>query len=279
MSAAAWSRMREWSATSCVSGEPRRVGADGRFVFAVGGDRQRRLGEDAFERRLLVDEQVAGAGADEDLDAGRAVGRLQLVEVVARRADVEAVVDERLLGRERELFFDAGLRDRGRHGVRHFEKRRDAALGTRAAGGGEIFFVREARLAEVDLVVDRRRAANAGRRRRSTSSTRSCGGRVDVGDLRAFDHDRAAVDAVGKDDGRVFDEGSHAVSVAQSRRERVAIKPRRNASLSNENIGRLSRGASRVWRFGNGAACGVAKCRRRIRAATPSFLAARSCVT
>ena len=60
----------------------RGVGADGGFVFAVGRDRQRRLGEDAFQGCLVVDEQVAGAGADEDLDAGRAVGRLQIVEVV-----------------------------------------------------------------------------------------------------------------------------------------------------------------------------------------------------
>ena len=65
------------------AGEAGGVGADGRFVFAVGGDRQRGLGEDPLQRSLLVDQQVAGAGADEDLDAGRAVGRFQLVDVVA----------------------------------------------------------------------------------------------------------------------------------------------------------------------------------------------------
>ena len=70
----------------------------------MGGDRQRRFGEDAFQRVLLVDEQVAGAGADEDLDAGRAMGAAQLGDVVGRRADVEAVVDERLLGGQREFF-------------------------------------------------------------------------------------------------------------------------------------------------------------------------------
>ena len=64
------------------AGESRRVGAHGRFVFAVGSDRQRRLGEDSFQRRLLVDEQIARAGADENLDPRRAVGRLQLVDVV-----------------------------------------------------------------------------------------------------------------------------------------------------------------------------------------------------
>ena len=65
------------------AGEAGRVRANGGFVFAVGGDRQRRLGEDAFQGGLLVDQQVAGAGADEDLDAGRAVGVLELGEVVA----------------------------------------------------------------------------------------------------------------------------------------------------------------------------------------------------
>ena len=120
----------------------------------MGGDRQRRLGEDSLQRVLLVDEQIARAGADEDLDSGRAVGLPQLGDVVARRADVEAVVDERLAGGQRELFFQPRLRRRGRHRVRHFEKRRDAALRARPAGGGEVLLVREARLAEMDLVVD-----------------------------------------------------------------------------------------------------------------------------
>ena len=91
------------------AGEPRRVGADGRFVFAMGGDRQRRLGEDSFQCGLLVDEQIARAGADEDLDAGRAVGVLQLVEIVGRRADVEAVIDERFAGPRARAFLRAAL--------------------------------------------------------------------------------------------------------------------------------------------------------------------------
>ena len=78
----------------------------------MGGDRQRRLGEDPLQRVLLVDQQIARAGADEDLDAGRAVGLPQLVDIVARRADVKAVIDERLSGRQRELFFQPRLRRR-----------------------------------------------------------------------------------------------------------------------------------------------------------------------
>ena len=190
------------------AGEAGRIRADRRFIFAVGRDRQRRLGEDPFERRLFVDEQIAGAGADEDLDPRRAVGGLQLVEIVARRPDVEAIVDERLLGRQRELLFEPRLRDRRRHGVRHFEKRRDAALGARAAGRGEIFLVRQPRLAEMDLVVD-----HAGHQVQPGGVDHfvdaELGRGVDVGDPRTLDHDRAAIDAVGKDDSRVLDEGSH----------------------------------------------------------------------
>ena len=59
------SRIREWSAGSAPRPRPGRVGADRRLVFAVGGDRQRRLGEDPFQRLLVVDQQTPGAGADE----------------------------------------------------------------------------------------------------------------------------------------------------------------------------------------------------------------------
>ena len=45
------------------------VGEDGGFVFAVGADGCGGLCEDALERSLVVHQQVAGAGADEDLDA------------------------------------------------------------------------------------------------------------------------------------------------------------------------------------------------------------------
>ena len=54
------------------AGKPGGIGPDGRFVFAVGTDRQRRLGKDRFQRRLVIDEQIARAGADEDLDPRRA---------------------------------------------------------------------------------------------------------------------------------------------------------------------------------------------------------------
>ncbi len=50
--------------------------------------------EDAFQRFLIIDQQIARAGADEDLDARRALSRLQLAEIVRRGADVEAVIDQ-----------------------------------------------------------------------------------------------------------------------------------------------------------------------------------------
>jgi hypothetical protein len=47
------------------------VGPHGRLILAVRADRQRRLGKDGFQRRLLIDEQIARAGADENLDPRR----------------------------------------------------------------------------------------------------------------------------------------------------------------------------------------------------------------
>ena len=61
------------------------VGEDGGLVFAVGADGCGGLREDALERSLIVDEQVAGAGADEDLDAGAPAEGGEIGQV-ARRA-------------------------------------------------------------------------------------------------------------------------------------------------------------------------------------------------
>ena len=61
-------------------------------------ERQRRLGEDPLEVLLTLDQQVAGAGADEDLDARRPAGVLQFLHVLRRGTDVEAVVHQASLG-------------------------------------------------------------------------------------------------------------------------------------------------------------------------------------
>ena len=44
------------------------------FIFAMRRNRQRRLAENPFERRLVIDQQIAGTGPDEDLDSGCALG-------------------------------------------------------------------------------------------------------------------------------------------------------------------------------------------------------------
>lgn len=43
------------------AGKPLGIRTDGRFVFTMCADGQGRLGEDSFERLLLVNEQVTGA--------------------------------------------------------------------------------------------------------------------------------------------------------------------------------------------------------------------------
>ena len=105
----------------------------------------------------IVDQQVAGRGAHEDLDAGRAFEPFQfgnVVDVLAGAADVEGEVAEHAV---------AGSADLG--GQRRGGRRQRLVLGISntavtppsdgcAAAGFEIFLVREARLAEMDLRVD-----------------------------------------------------------------------------------------------------------------------------
>jgi hypothetical protein len=120
----------------------------------VGTDRQRRFGKDRLQRRLLIDQQIARAGADENFDARRARGEFQFRHVVRRGADVKAVVDQALARGQSELFVQPLYRGRCRHGVGHFQEGRHAPLGAGPRGRVQVFLVRESRLAEVDLVVD-----------------------------------------------------------------------------------------------------------------------------
>ena len=99
--------------------KPLHVGADRLFVLAVRRDRQGRFGEDAFERRLLVDQQVPGARTDEDLDSRSALGRLKLGDIVGRRPDVKTVVDQTGSGGDRQFLFEPFNRDRGGTRVGH----------------------------------------------------------------------------------------------------------------------------------------------------------------
>ncbi len=108
----------------------------------------------AFERGLIVDEQAAGAGADEDLDSRGPRRLLQNLEIVAGCPDVETEVDDRPGGGPLELVVESFERRRRRIGVRHLQIGGDAPLGAGPASGVEIFLVLHARFPEMHLIVD-----------------------------------------------------------------------------------------------------------------------------
>ena len=68
------------------------TGSQARLVLGVERRAAAGLGDDAGQRRLVVDQQIAGRGPHEDLHAGRAFEAFQLrnvVDVLARRTDIE----------------------------------------------------------------------------------------------------------------------------------------------------------------------------------------------
>ena len=154
ITAACSSRMREWSATSCEFAKRARLArtvASSSQWAAMG---KRRFAKDLFQGLLVVDQQVTRAGADKDLDARRPLGALQFGQIVGRRSDVEAEIDQRLAGRQLQLFVQSLDRRRRRIRVGHFQKRRDAALGTGARGRRQIFFVRQTGFTKMHLIVN-----------------------------------------------------------------------------------------------------------------------------
>jgi len=188
------------------------IGADGRFFFAVGSDAECGLGEDTFERGLLIDEQVAGAGANEDFDAGGPFGLLKFSDIVGCRADIEAVVDDRLGRGQSELIMQRGNAGRVGLGVRHLQKRGDAPLRTGKRTSVEVFLVGEAGIAEVNLVVD-----DTGKQMQPGGVDRFINGHgarwIDGEDASVFNEDVARADTIGQHDLGVGDEGGHELSV------------------------------------------------------------------
>ena len=108
--------------------------------------------------------------------------------------------------------------------------------------------MREARLAEVNLIVD-----HAGQQMQPGGVDRfvdaELRGGIDVGDARAFDDDRAAIGAVGEDDCGVFDEDSHGGAGRNARASPAA----KSVALEREYRSFVG-AASHRWRFGNVAA-------------------------
>ncbi len=89
---------------------------------------------------------------------GVRVAVLQFGDVVRRGADVEAVIDEATSRRRGPAFRRSRcLRRRRRDRVRHFQERRHAPFGAGPRRRVQVFLVRQARLAEMDLVVDHAR--------------------------------------------------------------------------------------------------------------------------
>ncbi len=113
---------------------------------------------DDLAQALVVLHQEAPRGrADEHLDARaafRALQHRQLLEIVARAADVEGEVAVHAMRAAPDLVGERLLGDRQRIGVRHLEHPRDAAHDRGARAGLQILFLRQAGLAEMHLRVD-----------------------------------------------------------------------------------------------------------------------------
>ena len=105
------------------------IGDDGRGVFAVRRNDQRRAGEDALEGAFVVDQHVAGARSHEHLDTTRQplVDRFDRFEIVVGGAEVEAVVRHRPGGGSGVLVRERLGGDRLRIGVRHLHIAGDTA--------------------------------------------------------------------------------------------------------------------------------------------------------
>src|SRR4029078_8397780 len=94
------------------------------------------LAENARERILVVDRKIAGGGASEDLDSGRAFESLergQLVDILLGGADKKRDGAMHTV-RNTQSFVGQGFRcGRGGLGVRHLEHGSDAAEYSRPA--------------------------------------------------------------------------------------------------------------------------------------------------
>ena len=143
------------------------VGENGRRVFAVRGDEQRTVREDALQGAFVVHQHVARGRAHEHLDAAGLgdVHRLDRFQVVVGGAQIEGEVGHRAPRGAGVLVEQRGVVHRLRIAVRHLHHAGDAAGRRRAGFAGDVALVLEARFAEMHLVVDHaRQQPRAGQR-------------------------------------------------------------------------------------------------------------------
>ena len=193
-------------------GIPGGIGAHRRFILTVRTDRQCRVGEDPFQGLLVVDQQIAGARADEDLDPRGPAGGLKLCDIVGRGADIEPVVDEAPCGSQRQLLLQALTGHRVGQRIGHLEERRDTPFRTGPRCVPQILFVSEPRFAEMHLIVnDTRQQVQSGRVDRILG--RDLAGRIDVRNPVSLDQDRRPTATLWQHHRRVLDQCFHEMSV------------------------------------------------------------------
>ena len=182
--------------------------AQPRLVLAMHGHAAAAGGHHPPLRLHSRDQQVAGRGAHEHLDAAAAGQRLERGEgfaIVAARADIVAVVAPAAPGDALELApVGLGVGDRG-PGVGHVEHAGDAAGDGGAGAGFEILLVLEPGLAEMHLGVD-----EAGQDVQAGGVDRGLGRRprevADGGDAPAAHGDVGALAPGGREGGAAADQ-------------------------------------------------------------------------
>ena len=153
--------------------------ADHRRILAVGEDDERRLGEQPLQRFGAIDEHIARGRAHERLDAARLVRfeRANLLDVAVGRAKMKTVITRAAACRRSVLVPERLARRRLRTDIRHVHEAGDAACRRRRRLGREVPLVRQARLAEVHLIVD-----HPGHQNRALGvDDPHAGGRGDIG--------------------------------------------------------------------------------------------------
>ena len=136
-----------------VWSEPSLIGSDRRFILAVCTYRNLCFCENSLKCLLLVDEQIASARPDEDLDSWYPSSDLERFNVLLGGSHIEAIVDQRFGRRNRILLLDELLVDRRRLGVGHLQVACYSASRASPAGSPQILLVGQPRFAKMDLVV------------------------------------------------------------------------------------------------------------------------------